>query len=110
VGPDAISYTFHASESTPQTPKANWYLCKIVKSPRESQPALAAAIDAYLRGVFHCGRFNPVFYHFLPSEEDSEIFLSLQGWPSAEEGQEYWDVSYKYQTYPHELSMLTVIL
>jgi hypothetical protein len=93
TGPDSISYTFKAANSVTTTPKSAWFLCKIVKSPISKQPALAASIDAYLRGVFCCGRFNPIFYHFLPSEEDPEIFLSLQGWPSEEEGRAYWDVS-----------------
>lgn len=92
-GADTICYTFKGGASTVLPPKSAFYLCGIVRSPRKDHPALAASIDAYPRGVFCCGRYNSIFYHFLPSEQDPEIFLSLQGWPSEREGREYWEVS-----------------
>jgi hypothetical protein len=64
-----------------------------MKVTKAQQPALAAALDAYLRGVFHCGAFEPVFHHNVVSREDPEIIVNIQGWPNRDAGREYWTVS-----------------
>lgn len=64
-----------------------------MRCPRKDQEALAAAIDAYLRGIFHCGKFAPVFHHLGVSKTDRDMVLSVQAWPSREAAEEYWDVS-----------------
>jgi hypothetical protein len=89
-----MSYSFIIPQGSDTTPEAKYYLCNLMKATPENQPALAAALDAYLRGIFSCGAFkNAVFHHIAVSREDPEIIVSLQGWPSKEEGKEYWDVS-----------------
>jgi hypothetical protein len=62
-------------------------------SAKAKRPALAAAMDAYLRGIFTCGKFKPVFHHIVESKENPGMIISMQGWNSADELHEYWDVS-----------------
>jgi hypothetical protein len=88
-----MAYSTLIPKGSETTPKAGYYLCNLMKTSLRDQPALAAGLDAYLRGVFTCGVFKPVFHHVAVSREDPQIVISLQGWPSRAEGREYWDVS-----------------
>lgn len=75
------------------TPAAGWYMVSGMRCPEENMAALSAALDAYLRGIFHCGTFMPVFHHLGVSRTDPQMVLSVQGWPSREAAEEYWHVS-----------------
>jgi hypothetical protein len=75
------------------TPVAAWYMVTGMRCLKKDQEALAASLDAYLRGIFHCGKFAPVFHHFGVSKTDPDLVFSVQGWPSREAADEYWDVS-----------------
>ena len=75
------------------TPAAAWYMVAGMRCSEENKAALAAALDAYLRGIFHCGTFRPVFHHVGVSKTDPQMVLSVQGWPSRQEAEEYWHVS-----------------
>lgn len=96
VGPRTNGITSHTIElptGTAQTPKAGWYLCAGMYFAKAKRPALASAMDAYLRGIFSCGKFKPVFHHIAESKENPGMIVSIQGWDSAAEAHEYWDVS-----------------
>ncbi|KAB5581035.1 hypothetical protein GE09DRAFT_1213466 [Coniochaeta sp. 2T2.1] len=72
------------------TPPSAWYMVSGMRTPDKNKPALAASLDAYLRGIFHCGEFAPVFHHVGVSLTDPEVVLSVQGWPSKGEAEKYW--------------------
>jgi len=92
--------TFEYKGSLEKTPKCGWYSFSYMKSKKEKQPALAAMLDAYLRGIFHCGTFEPIFHHVTMSREDPDIMISLQGWPSKEQGDHYWNHQIHKAVYP----------
>jgi hypothetical protein len=75
------------------TPRSAWYLVSGMRTPDKHQPALAASLDAYLRGIFHCGDFSPIFHHVGVSKTDPQMVISVQGWPSREAAEHYWHVS-----------------
>ncbi|KAB5525516.1 hypothetical protein GE09DRAFT_473298 [Coniochaeta sp. 2T2.1] len=91
--PSSGTHALDMSGGPSTTPAAAWYMITGMRTPLQNQDALAAAIDAYLRGIFHCGTFSPVFHHVGVSKTDPEMVLSVQGWPSREAAEEYWDVS-----------------
>jgi hypothetical protein len=88
-----LLYTIELPGSTATTPKSGYYLCNLMKSPPQNHKAICASLDAYLRGIFYCGVFDPVFHHIAVTHEDPEIVISFQGWPNKAAGQIYWDVS-----------------
>ena len=86
-----MTYTFEAPTSA--TPQAGFYFVNLMPVPVDKQPALAAAINAYLRGIFYCPDHKPVFHHIAVSKEDPEVIVSFQGWPTEETAWHYWNVS-----------------
>ncbi|KAF2431208.1 hypothetical protein EJ08DRAFT_191644 [Tothia fuscella] len=105
---NAIAYSILAPTSYTTTPKAGYYLINVMRVKKAKQPALAAALDAYLRGVFHCGEFEPVFHHNFLSREDPEIYVNVQGWPSREAGREYWTSKIHTNFFPAVVEMLSM--
>ncbi|KAB5554318.1 hypothetical protein GE09DRAFT_1221834 [Coniochaeta sp. 2T2.1] len=89
--PSSGTHALDMSGGPSTTPAAAWYMITGMRTPLRNQDALAAAIDAYLRGIFHCGTFSPVFHHVGVSKTDPEMVMSVQGWPSREAAEEYWD-------------------
>jgi hypothetical protein len=77
----------------PKTPNGNFYFLSFIKCPRKNQPAIVAALDAYLRGIVSCGKFTTIFHHVAVSREDPEMILSFQAYPSKEDALFYWNVS-----------------
>lgn len=97
---DGVAHLIDICKGPSTTPLAAWYLFSGMRCPKKNQAALAAGLDAYLRGIFHCGTFAPVFHHVGVSQSDPELIISVQGWPSREAADEYWHVSS--DSYPRE--------
>src|ERR1700712_297655 len=60
-GEKSVSYTFNTTEGAQSTPRSGYYLLNLMRCPKENQPTLAAAMDAYLRGIYYCGTFKLIF-------------------------------------------------
>jgi hypothetical protein len=64
-----------------------------MRVPKENQPAFLAAMDAYSRGMFHSGEIKVTFMHVVIAEEDPEIVMSFQGFPTEKDAKYYYNVS-----------------
>jgi hypothetical protein len=92
-GEKVVSYTFKAARGPSSTPRAGYYFVNLLRCPKQNLPAIAAAMDGFVRGAYHCGTFKMIFDHLIVSEEDPEIVLSLQGFSSEEDAKFYFNVS-----------------
>ncbi|OBT54400.1 hypothetical protein VE04_10333 [Pseudogymnoascus sp. 24MN13] len=97
---ETTTHSIDIPEGPATTPVAGWYMVGGMRCPEENKAALAASLDAYLRGIFHCGTFAPVFHHVGVSRTDPAMVLSVQGWPTREAADEYWHSKEHWAFYP----------
>lgn len=64
-----------------------------MRVPKDNQPAFLAAIDAYSRGMFFSADINVTFMHVVIAEEDPEVVMSFQGFPTEKDAKYYYNVS-----------------
>jgi hypothetical protein len=92
-GGKVVSYTFKATGGPTSTPQTGYYLINLLRCQKQNLPILAAAMDAYSRGVYHCGTFKMIFNNLITAEEDPELIMSLQGFPSERDAMFYFNAS-----------------
>jgi hypothetical protein len=89
-----MSCSFETKNGPGSEEPSTYFLLNLMRCPKDRQDTLAAAMDAYLRGIYHCGEFKLLFHHLAIAKENPEIIVSFQGYPTAEDAKHYWNVSF----------------
>ncbi|KAK2748997.1 hypothetical protein FQN57_007280 [Myotisia sp. PD_48] len=108
--PSPVVYHFDFPTGPATTPIAGTYILCFMKCPVANQPAFAATMDAYLRGIFLPDKFDSVFHHMAVAREDPEIVVSFQGWKTKKEADEYMIAKEHTDFYPAVSNLVTISL
>jgi hypothetical protein len=96
---------------SPTSSVAGWYIISHLTVPQSDHLEYISLMDQYLQDIFDT--MKPVFHHSGTSLENPEVLVSIWGWESEKDAQEYMVVSLKLdpeKNLPHSLHSFEVFL